>query len=373
MSDVNFAPYWVGGSGPGPGLANAQASQAQVNNFLANQQAAMAQANSFSPWANSGGGFGVMPAHYAAQGAAFGRATGGFAGLPGRVGTVTNPGVSNPGYLAGRTGISGIPMPAPRPASAPAPVPRAGGSAADWSRMFNPAPLGPAQSFAPSLPSFPGFSGRGGSVFDRGAAAIPFLQGRSATPFGMPGAYPGAGIGRSQVNFADLMGQRSGGFGAGGGIVGRPAYNSLYFNPAAMRAPATSFKMPQRAPIDMSAFGRGASGIPGLQSSRYFGAGALPGLGAGFSAGAGRATIPYGGFGRLPQSAGFGAVPGAAGTMPSDQLARIRIQTTAARPPSGGYDPLDPNSIPGRLGGGGAQRWGLLRSGYATGARERNA
>jgi hypothetical protein len=43
-------------------------------------------------------GFGGDTAYYAGEGAAYGRATGGFGGEPGRVGTIGNPGTSNPGY-----------------------------------------------------------------------------------------------------------------------------------------------------------------------------------------------------------------------------------------------------------------------------------
>jgi hypothetical protein len=80
MADF-FAPsYWYGAGPDFSGLANAQASQAQTNNYLANQQNTLAQANAYNPYANSGGSFGAQPAAYAGLGAAYGRATGGFGG-----------------------------------------------------------------------------------------------------------------------------------------------------------------------------------------------------------------------------------------------------------------------------------------------------
>ena len=44
-----------------------------INNQMAAQNQMMAAANAYNPWANSGGGFGVQPAYYAALGAAYGR------------------------------------------------------------------------------------------------------------------------------------------------------------------------------------------------------------------------------------------------------------------------------------------------------------
>ena len=113
MSDVSGIPNmgFGGGSyfgtlGGIPNVAPAMSS-AQINASMGwNPNAAQ-----FNPFANSGGGFGVQPAHYAGLGAAFGRATGGFGRMPdgsaapaGRVGTIGNPGTSNPGYNPGGRG-----------------------------------------------------------------------------------------------------------------------------------------------------------------------------------------------------------------------------------------------------------------------------
>ena len=71
---------------------------ANMRNQQIQQQAMLAQANSCDPFANTGD-FGAQTAYYAGLGASYGRATGGFGGEPGRVGTISNPGTSNPGYL----------------------------------------------------------------------------------------------------------------------------------------------------------------------------------------------------------------------------------------------------------------------------------
>jgi hypothetical protein len=69
--------------GMGPGGAG-DFNQAVTNNLYGGGQNA---------------GFGSLTDYYSSLGASYGRATGGFGGTPGRVGTIGNPGTSNPGYL----------------------------------------------------------------------------------------------------------------------------------------------------------------------------------------------------------------------------------------------------------------------------------
>jgi hypothetical protein len=109
MADF-FAPsYWYGAGPDFSGLANAQASQAQTNNYLANQQNTLAQANAYNPYANSGGSFGAMPAYYAALGAAYGRQTGGFRpGMP-----------ASPSGTVTRSPLAPIPYQSPFPQGQP--------------------------------------------------------------------------------------------------------------------------------------------------------------------------------------------------------------------------------------------------------------
>jgi len=111
--------------------ASFAAQPAQNAALAAQNQAALN--NAYGPM-----GFGGQTAMYAGLGAAYGRATGGFAGAPGRVGTISNPGTSNPGYL--------MPQAQPRAPAAVSPA-----ASAAWARtLYNPAPMGPAQSFSPN-------------------------------------------------------------------------------------------------------------------------------------------------------------------------------------------------------------------------------
>jgi hypothetical protein len=110
MSDINIngipnMGFQGGGGGyfydPFASVNNAVSyNQANLGNQLNNQ---INSANSQAPTQQQlygGTGFGSLTAYYSGLGAAYGRATGGFGGKPGRVGTIGNPGTSNPGYLS---------------------------------------------------------------------------------------------------------------------------------------------------------------------------------------------------------------------------------------------------------------------------------
>ena len=109
MSDINIngipnMGFQGGGGGyfydPYANLMQNQAAIQNNNQAVSNASAAVgSNANTFDPFAQSGG-FGTMTDYYSSLGAAYGRATGGFGGAPGRVGTIGNPGTSNPGYLS---------------------------------------------------------------------------------------------------------------------------------------------------------------------------------------------------------------------------------------------------------------------------------
>jgi len=89
----NVAPAWSADQinrsmGMGPGGAGMQ-NQALLNNIFGN--------------------FGKQTDYYSGLGAAYGRATGGFGGAPGRVGTISNPGTANPGYNPGGFKMPAVP------------------------------------------------------------------------------------------------------------------------------------------------------------------------------------------------------------------------------------------------------------------------
>lgn len=159
---------------PGPAGNNLAATQAMNNQLTAqrNYVGAQDQAMLNQNFAHAGG---QNTAYYAALAAAYGRATGGFGGAPGRVGTIGNPGG---GAAAAQTPT---PMPTPRPFGLGASAVPYASSANYFSAYANPrigASALPSTGYPTSLPPTTGFGGAGGYVgYDR---ANPFTSYQSS-------------------------------------------------------------------------------------------------------------------------------------------------------------------------------------------------
>ena len=178
MSDINISGIpsmgFAGGGGgylggipnQAPAMSAAQINQSMWGNYSP-QQAQSTLNNIYGPM-----GFGGQTAQHAALGAAYGRATGGFGGAPGRVGTISNPGTSNPGYLTGGGGLPnwmGRAYPAGNVQRAPLPAPA-------WQNPF-------AQPQASA--------GSAGDIWSRGTPSRGVVGGWY-NPYGGGGGYPQA-------------------------------------------------------------------------------------------------------------------------------------------------------------------------------------
>ena len=152
---------------------------------------------------------GVQPAHYAGVGAAYGRATGGFNAQPGAVGTISNPGTSNPGYLTGG---------GPRNPFAPG-----SGSAQRWEAQYGANPSGTVER-GPDLQA-PAWQ----NPFAPQAAANPYAQmyrmPQANPEYFNPGTYAGAqGNYGIPYNKKPLAGDI--------GFTKQPSYPNLGYNPS---------------------------------------------------------------------------------------------------------------------------------------------
>jgi hypothetical protein len=96
--DVMYGPLGSVNQGFQANLGQNAAAMGQQQNFYGDLAAAGANNQAVTDNLYGPEGFGGATARNAYLGAEAGRATGGFGGEPGRIGTIGNPGTSNPGY-----------------------------------------------------------------------------------------------------------------------------------------------------------------------------------------------------------------------------------------------------------------------------------